>query len=437
MRALLRYAFFFTCIILLGQKVLSQQLPLMNDTTKWTLLRPYQVFDGKKIQKNTWVLIKGDMIKYVGRAGSFVVPANTVIIDMPNQTLLPGLIDGHTHLFLHSFNETPWENQVLRESPAERVLRAAANAKKELMAGFTTVVDMGTQGAGYVDVGLQESIDKGVVVGPRMLVATRAIAASGGYSTKEFADETETPKRAAEADGKDAILKEIRSQIGAGANIIYIYCETVPTKDEPATATYTAEELGLIVQLANSAQRLVVANATTPEGIQRAIDAGITLITNLDNCTPDILKSIKASNITICPTIAHDEISAVASGWKRGIDEDPKRILQNKLLISNAVKLGVNICFGSDAGGILAHGKNYQEMELLVDYGMDNMDVLKAATSDNADLFRLSDKVGRIKEGLMADLIAVDGDPTKDVSRIEQLRFIMKDGVIYKNELEK
>ena len=387
--------------------------------------------------KNTWVLVKGNEIKWLVLAGSFYFPSNTVIIDMPNQTLLPGLIDGHTHLFLHLYNEASWENQLLTESAAERILRAAANAKKALMSGFTTVVDMGTLGVGYDDVGIQESIDKGVVVGPRMLIATKAIAASGGYSGRGYASDVERPKAAAEADGQDAILKEVRSQIGAGANVIYVYCESFASKGVPSTATYTVDELKLIVDLASSANKLVIANASTPEGIKRAIDAGITFITHLDNCTPDLLKLIKAKNITICPTIAHNEVSAIFYGWKRGIDKDPPRIKMKKELIDQAVKLGINICFGSDAGGVLAHGKNYLEMELLADYGMNNIDVLKAATSGNADIFDLSGKVGRVRQGLLADLIAVDGDPTKDVSRIEQLRFIMKDGVIYKNDLDK
>jgi imidazolonepropionase-like amidohydrolase len=432
MRNFLRFAALLTCIFFTGQKVFSQQAQSTNgDTSKYYLLRPYQIFDGKDVLKNTWVLIKGNEITNMGAAGSFYFPSNTVIIDMPNQTLLPGLIDGHTHLFLHLYNETSWDNQLQGESTAERVLRAAANARKALMAGFTTVVDMGTLGAGYSDVGIQQSIEKGVVVGPRMLIATRGIAASGGYSPVEI------PKGAAEADGKDAILKEMRTQIGSGANIIYVYCESFGSKGIPSTPTYTVEELKLIVDLAQSANKLVIANASTPEGIQRAIDAGITFITHLDNCTPELLKEIKQKNITICPTIAHNEVSAVYYGWKRGIDKDPERIKNKKLLIANAVKLGVNICFGSDAGGVVAHGKNYLEMELLADYGMNNMDVLKAATSGNADIFDLSGKVGRVRQGLLADLIAVDGDPTKDVSRIEQLRFIMKDGVIYKNDLDK
>jgi len=435
MRNFLRYAAILACIAFFGQTTFSQQSSQTNDTSKVYLLRPYQIFDGKQVLKNTWVLIKGNEIREVGPAGSFFFPSNTVIIDMPNQTLLPGLIDGHTHLFLHLYNEASWESQLLTESSAERVLRAAANAKKALMSGFTTVVDMGTLGVGYEDVGIQESIDKGVVVGPRMLIATRAIAASGGYSARQFANETDAPKAAAEADGKDAILKEVRSQIGAGADVIYVYCESFASKGVPSTATYTVEELKLIVELAQSANKLVIANASTPEGIQRAIDAGITFISHLDDCTPEELKEIKAKNITICPTVAHNEVSAIFYGWKRGIDKDPPRIKKKKELIDQAVKLGINICFGSDAGGVLAHGKNYLEMELLADYGMNNIDVLKAATSGNADIFDLSAKVGRVRQGLLADLIAVDGDPTKDVSRIEQLKFIMKDGVIYKNDL--
>jgi imidazolonepropionase-like amidohydrolase len=289
MKKFLRFTALFACIFFSRQRVFSQQAQnLIPDSSKYYLLRPYQIFDGKDVLKNTWVLIKGNEIKNVGPSGSFFFPANTVIIDMPNQTLMPGLIDGHTHLFLHLYNEASYETQVMRESGAERVLRAASNARKALMAGFTTVVDMGTLGAGFEDEGLQETIEKGVVSGPRMLIASRGISASGAYSSKGFANETEIPKGAATADGKDDILKEIRNQLGAGADIIYVYCESFGSKGNPATATYTVEELQLIVDLAKSANRIVVANASTPEGIKRAIDAGITFITHADNCTPEL-----------------------------------------------------------------------------------------------------------------------------------------------------
>lgn len=430
----MRYLLIPCLVIVLSESAFAQQ---SSDSSKYYLLRPYQIFDGKEVVKNTWVLVKGNQIKEMGAAGSFFFPANTVIVDMPNQTLMPGLIDGHTHLFLHLYNEASWETQVTRESSAERVLRAASNAKNDLMAGFTTVVDMGTLGAGFEDVGLQESIDKGVVPGPRMLISTRAIAASGAYSSKEFASETETPKGSAEADGKDAILKEVRTQIGAGADVIYVYCESFGTKNNPPTATFTVEELKLITELAKSAQRKVVANASTPEGIKRAIDAGIQIITHGDGSTPDLLKIMKLKGLTICPTVAHNEVSAVFYGWKRGIDRDPERVRRKKEMFSSAVQSGVNICFGSDAGGVIAHGKNYLELELMADYGMNNLDVLKSATSGNADLYNLSSKVGRVRVGLLADLIAVDGDPTRDVSKIEQIRFVMKDGVVYKNDLTK
>ncbi|MEP6675239.1 MAG: amidohydrolase family protein [Ferruginibacter sp.] len=407
-----------------------------QDTGKYYLLRPLQIFDGKDIKRNTWVLVKNNIIKAMGPSGSFEFPSSAVIIDMPNQTLLPGLIDGHTHLFLHSYTEASWDDQVLKESKAERVLRAANGAKATLLSGFTTIRDMGTQGAGYEDVGLQQSIEKQVTPGPRMLIATRALAASGVYGSKDFASEQEAPKGAAEADGRDAIIKEVRTQMGSGADVIYVYCESRPIKNYPSTATFTEDELRLIVELVKSANKQVVASASTPEGIKRAINAGVKFIVHADNANADLFKQMKLKDVTIFPTIAHTEASS-GRNWKRGIDKDPERVRQKKETFAMALKAGVTIGFASDASGAIVHGKNYLELELMADYGMDNLQVLRAATSGNADMFEISDRVGRILTGLNADLIAVDGDPSKDISKIEQIKFVMKDGVIYRNELDK
>jgi imidazolonepropionase-like amidohydrolase len=429
-----RIVLFIAVIATFSVKVYSQR---GADTSKYYLLRPLQIFDGKVMLRNTWVLVKNNMIKEIGSPGTFFFPANTTIIDMPNQTLMPGLIDGYTHLFLHPFIEASWEDQVLKETKSERVLRAANNAKATLLAGFTTIRDMGTMGADFEDVGLSQSIDKGIIPGPRMLIATKAISASGGYSTTDFSTDIDAPKGSAEADGRDAILKEVRSQIGAGANQIYVYCESIGNPQDPPTATYTEDELKLIVDVAKSAQREVVADASTVEAITRAVNAGIKFITHADDCTPELLRLMRLRSVVLYPTLAHNEILAAKKGWKRGIDADPEKIRKKKEMITNALDIGVPICFGSDAGGAVVHGKNYLEMELMADYGMSNADVLRSATSGNADLFGLSSKVGRVRVGLLADLVAVDGDPTNDVSKVEQMRFVMKDGVIYKNDLNR
>lgn len=434
MRKCLLYISLFAASFFSTSKLVAQQAA---DTSHYYLLRPLQVFDGKEIKKNTWVLVKNNLIVNTGAPGSFSFPSKAVIIDMPNQTLLPGLIDGHTHLFLHQYSEASWDNQVLKESRAERVLRAANGARNTLMAGFTTIRDMGTQGAGYEDVGLQQSIERGVIPGPRMLIATRALAASGVYNSKDFANEQEAPKGAAEADGKDAILKEVRTQLGAGAEVIYVHCESRGSKNNPPTATFTEEELKLVVDLVKSANKQVVASASTPEGMKRAINAGFKYIVHGDNGTEEIFKLMKQKEVVLFPTIAHTEILGTNPGWKRGIDKDPERVLRKKETVALALKNGVQIGFASDASGGVAHGKNYLELELMVDYGMDNLKVLRLATSGNADLFDISDKVGRVSPGLLADLVAVDGDPSKDISKIEQIRFVMKDGVVFRNELNK
>ncbi|UAY53557.1 amidohydrolase family protein [Ferruginibacter albus] len=433
---------FYRCFIAITLIVCSYSVQAQsfsaNDTSKSYLIRPLQIFDGKEMLRNTWILVKGNMIKAVGAPGSFNFPANCVIIDMPNQTLMPGLIDGFTHLFLHPFTEASWENQVLKEPKAERVLRAAANARTTLMAGFTTIRDMGTMGADFEDVGLQRSIEKNVIAGPRLLIATRGLVASGNYNSADFAAQDDAPKLAAEADGKDGILKEVRTQIGAGANVIFAYGETNPVKGASVSATYTSEELKLMVEVAKGAQRQVAVDANNPEAVTRAVNAGIGYIMHANNCGDNELRLMKLRGTCVYPALATNELVAQSiSPWKRGIDRDPAIISKKKAFIDNAVKQGVTIGFGSDAGGIVVHGKNYLELEFMADYGMSNIDVLKAATSGNADLFDMSSKIGRVRQGLLADLIAVDGDPSKDVSKIEQIRFVMKDGVIYKNDLNK
>jgi len=234
MMKFLRVSFLVICIFFFSYK--SDAGPNV-DTSKYYLIRPLQIFDGKSMLRNTWILVKNNVIKEMGAPGTFFFPANCIIIDMPNQTLMPGLIDGYTHLFLHPFTEASWQDQILKESRSERVLRAANNAKSTLMSGVTTIRDMGTLGAGFEDVGLQQSVDKGIIPGPRMLIATKALTASGGYSSTEFTTDIDAPKGAAEADGKDAILKEVRSQIAEGANQIYVYCESIGSSQDAPTAT--------------------------------------------------------------------------------------------------------------------------------------------------------------------------------------------------------
>jgi imidazolonepropionase-like amidohydrolase len=398
---------------------------------RYILLKPDRVFDGEQMQAGWVVLVKNDTIVQAGTM-MFKLPAGSQVIELKGCTLLPGLIEGHSHLFLHPYNETSWDDQVLKESRAERTARAVNHAKATLMAGFTTVRDLGTEGAMYDDVGLKKTIEKGVIPGPRMIVATRAIVAKGTYGPKSGSPDMDLPQGAEEVAGLEELSKAIRSQIGHGADLIKVYADYKYGINGEAMPTFTELELGWIVNTAGSGGRKTAAHAVTPEGIKRAVNAGISTIEHGDNGTDEVFKLMKEKNAALCPTIAASEAYEIYKGWRKGIDPDPERIIEKKKSFAAALKVGVTICMGGDVG-VFAHGDNAREMELMVDYGMKPIDVLKSATSINADVFGYADKIGRIKKGLFADIIAVAGDPSVDIKNIRKIKLVVKDGVIYKS----
>jgi imidazolonepropionase-like amidohydrolase len=343
------------------------------------------------------------------------------------------LIEGHSHLFLHPYNETSWDDQVLKESRAERTARAVNHAKATLMAGFTTVRDLGTEGAMYDDVGLKKAIEKGVVPGPRMIVATRAIVAKGTYGPKSPSPDVELPQGAEEVAGLEELTKAIRSQIGHGADLIKIYADYRYGPNGEAQPTFSEIELQLIVGNTTSSGRKVVAHASTAEGMKRAINAGVSTIEHGDGGTEEVFKLMKEKKVALCPTLAAGDAIQQYRGWKKGIDPEPQSITNKKKSFQLALKTGVTICMGGDVG-VFTHGDNAKEMELMVEYGMKTIEVLKSATSINADVFGYSSKIGRIKKDLFADLIAVDGDPSTDIKNIMKIKFVMKDGIVYKKD---
>lgn len=409
---------------LLSSPLLSAQ----SDDTFY-LLKPDRVFDGEQMHPNWQVLVKNNRIVAVG--ANLPSAASAKIIDLKGQTLLPGLIEGHSHLFLHPYNETSWNDQVLKESRVERVARATVHAKNTLLAGFTTVRDLGTEGAGYDDVGLKQAIQKGIVPGPRLLVATRAIVASGSYGPKELSYEIETPLGAAVADGREGLIREVRTQIGNGADLIKVYADYRWGLNGEAAPTFTEEELRTIVEVASAAGRPVVAHASTPEGMRRAILAGVSTIEHGDDATPEIYRLMKKHRVALCPTLAAGDAISQYRGWQKGKQEEPARIRQKRESFKKALEAGVTICMGGDVG-VFTHGDNAREMEMMVDYGMKPLQVLQAATSVNADVFGISNKTGRIRKGLLADIIAVEGDPTTDISNVRKVTLVMKDGQLYK-----
>ena len=418
---------FFLLIFLLFGVVARAQ----HDTATY-LLRPDRVFDGEKLHTDWVVLVHGRTIAAAGPASEVQTPAGATVLDLKGATLLPGLIEGHSHLFLHPYNEVSWNDQVLKESRAERTARATVHARRTLLAGFTTTRDLGTEGAMYDDVGLKQAIDKGVIPGPHMLCATRAIVATGSYGPKELAYDVESPHGAAEADGIEGLTKEVRTQIGKGADLIKVYADYRWGANGTAQPTFTVDELKKVVEVAASSGREVAVHTSTTEGLRRAIEAGVNTIEHGEGATPELLAAMKAKGIALCPTLAAGEAIQSYNGWKRGIDPEPAVIRRKRELFKEALSSGVIICMGGDVG-VYAHGDNAREMEDMADYGMKPLDVLRSATSVNADVFRIAARAGRIKPWLPADILVVNGDPTVNISDIRKVVWVMKDGVIYSN----
>lgn len=395
---------------------------------KTYLIKPDRVFDGQNIQEGWSVLVKDTKIVAVGK--NIETPKDAQIIDLKGCTLLPGLIEGHSHLFLHPYNETTWDDQVLREPRSYRTARATVHARKTLEAGFTTVRDLGTEGAEYDDFGLKQAINQGVIVGPRMIIATRALIATGSYAPKGFSTDIDVPQGAEEADGHDNLVKAVRRQIGKGADVIKLYADYRWGLMAEARPTFSIDEIKLMTETARSSGRPTIAHASTVEGMRRAILGGCETIEHGDAGTAEIFALMKEKGVALCPTLAAGDAVSQYRGWKKGSEAEPERIRQKRITFRQALDAGVTICFGGDVG-VYAHGDNARELEMMVDYGMKPLDVLRSATIVNAQVFHL-ENLGQIKPNFLADLIVVEGQPDNRISDVRKIKLVMKNGKIFK-----
>jgi len=391
-----------------------------------------RIFDGEDFHENWAVIVKDNTITAIGPKDQLKIPAGATVINKPNSTLLPGLIEGHSHLLLYPYNITDWDTQVLKESDSYRTARATVHAKNTLMAGFTTARDLGTEGAGYSDVALKKAINEGVIIGPRLLVAGRAIVSTGSYGPKGYDTDMTIMLGAEPADGND-LIRVVRDQIGKGADFIKIYADYRWGRNEEDRPSFTLDELKLINEVTRSSGRVMVCHAKSKEAIMRAVLAGAETIEHGDFIDLETGKLMKEHNVTYIPTIAAVDVISQYRGWVKGKTPEPERVTIKKKSFKEAIESGVAIGMGGDVG-VFPHGENVLEMELMVEYGMKPMDVLKAATSVNSKAFHLENQVGFIKPGMKADLLVVSGDPSKNISDLRKVLWVMKGGVVYRNE---
>ncbi|HEX7061681.1 MAG TPA: amidohydrolase family protein [Woeseiaceae bacterium] len=421
--------------LLLAAATAGQAAPAAGASGGSWLIAADRVFDARSEASHAgWVvLVEDGRIAAVGPAAEVEAPPGTQTVELPGSTLLPGLIDAHSHLFLHPYDETLWNVQVLEEPLPYRTIEAVNHARDTLFAGFTALRDLGTEGAGYADVDVQRAIDEGLIPGPHLLVATRAIVASDCYGPgpSGFRRDVELPQGGLPVSGRAQMIAAVRDQAGHGADWIKIYADYRCGKSATSVPTFSLDELTAGVETAHSLGLPVAMHAGTAEGMRRAIEAGTDTIEHGAGGTREVFEAMAKHGVAYLPTL-----EAVASyaeyfdGWRRG-DPPTESMQQAAQAFRLALDAGVVIGCGSDVG-VFDHGTSYKELEWMVAGGMTPARALLAATAVAADILRREDRFGRLRPGLEADIIAVEGDPLRTIGALASVAFVMKDGIIYK-----
>lgn len=406
-----------------------------------TLIRPERVFDAATGQvRSGWaVLVAGERIQSVGPVEDVQAPRGARAVDLPGATLLPGLIDAHSHLFLHPYDETLWDDQVLKEARAYRTLMAGVNAERTLMSGFTLLRDLGSEGAGWADLAVRDAIADGLIPGPRVLTATLAIAATASYAPgpRGWDPDLVLPQGAQMVTGETEIRRAVREQAGHGADVIKVYADF--RRASGTAPTFTLAELEALVDEATAAGLPVSAHASSPAGMRRASQAGARTIEHGSEGTPEVFRLMAERGVVFYPTLAaaaaYDEyFSGLDAGWELDTPEGQlsPRIARSLQAVRDARQAGVIVGLGSDVG-VFPHGESWRELAWLVRAGMSPAEALQAATVVNAGALGLEGQVGEIWQGALADLVAVRGDPTVDIEAARHVVFVMKGGSIHRS----